>query len=461
MKLSDDLKYTDQLLQLTKDFSNRFLSVADKLAPHKVFHSLPAVALPQTGIGGAATLEKFRQLYGDQLTAASGPRFWGFVTGGVTPAALMGDWLTSAMDLNVSSSGTVATCIEEDTLRQLKSLFGIPAEFLGAFVSGATMANFTGLAIARQWLGLQQGVDVAADGMNALQDVRILSSVPHSSILKSMSMLGLGRNSLVRIPALPNRESVDLQALENYLKEHPNQPFIYIANAGTVNTVDFDDIAAIVALKQQYNFWLHVDAAFGGFAACSTEYKSLLNGWEAADSITVDAHKWLNVPYDAAMIFNRHPELQVSVFQNPGAAYLGDPLREFHYNNYIPENSRRLRALPAWFSLQAYGREGYQYIVENNVHLARKLGTLIASDPRLKLLAPVRLCVVCFTLDVPEETQADAVSGFLTALNNSGVVYMTRTQYQGQPAIRAALVNWRTTEKDIQLVWDTIQQLLT
>src|SRR6516225_7373530 len=113
MKLSDDLKYTDQLLQLTKDFSNRFLSVADKLAPHKANHSLPTVTLPQAGMGGAATLEKFRQLFGDHLTAATGPRYWGFVTGGVTPAALMGDWITSALDLNGSSSGTVATCIEE------------------------------------------------------------------------------------------------------------------------------------------------------------------------------------------------------------------------------------------------------------------------------------------------------------------------------------------------------------
>ncbi|MFB6453942.1 pyridoxal phosphate-dependent decarboxylase family protein [Chitinophaga sp. Hz27] len=460
MRLTDDLKYTDQLLQLTKDFSSKFLSATDKLAPHKEIRSLPSVSLPIAGLGGAATLEKFRQHYGDALTAASGPRYWGFVTGGVTPAALMGDWITSALDMNASNSGSVAVQLEKDVLHQLRALFGLPDHFLGAFVSGATMANFTGMAIARQWVGEQQGVNIAADGISALKEIKVLAAVPHSSILKSMSMLGIGRNSLVRIPTIPNREAMDLHALEYYLREHPGQPYIIVASAGTVNTVDFDDIAAMVAIKKKYNCWLHVDAAFGGFAACSAEFAHLLQGWEEADSITVDAHKWLNVPYDAAMIFAKHPALQLTVFQNPGAAYLGDPFATFHYSNYIPENSRRLRALPVWFTLQAYGKEGYSYIVENNVRLARKLGTYIASEPVLKLLAPVRLCVVCFTMDVEAEEQASAVDQFLERINNSGIVYMTRTVYNGQPAIRAALVNWRTTDKDIEMVWATIQQLL-
>ncbi|NIG54850.1 aminotransferase class I/II-fold pyridoxal phosphate-dependent enzyme [Chitinophaga sp. Cy-1792] len=460
MRLTDDLKYTDQLLQLTKEFSSKFLSATDKLAPHKEIRSLPSVSLPVAGLGGVATLEKFRQHYGDALTAATGPRYWGFVTGGVTPAALMGDWITSVLDLNGSNSGSVAAHIEKDVVEQLRKLFGLPEQFLGAFVSGATMANFTGLAMARQWIGEQQGVNIAADGLSAVKDIKVLAAVPHSSILKSMSMLGIGRNNLVRIPAIPNRESIDLHALEYYLREHPGQSFIIVASAGTVNTVDFDDIAALAVLKKKYNCWLHVDAAFGGFAACSEDFAHLLQGWEEADSITVDAHKWLNVPYDAAMIFARHPALQLSVFQNPGAAYLGDPFASFHYSNYIPENSRRLRALPVWFTLQAYGQEGYRYIVDNNVRLARKLGTYIAAEPALKLLAPVRLCVVCFTLDVAAAEQEAAVDGLLERINNSGVVYMTRTVYAGQAAIRAALVNWRTTDKDIEIVWATMQKML-
>ncbi|WP_143307476.1 pyridoxal phosphate-dependent decarboxylase family protein [Chitinophaga vietnamensis] len=460
MKLRDDLKRTDQLLQLTKDFSSRFLSVIDKLAADKVVKPHAPIPLPDEGFGGVTTLEKFRQRYGDQLTAASGPRYWGFVTGGVTPAALMGDWIAAATDLNAADRDSAAFNIETETIALLKSLFNLPEHFLGAFVTGATMANFTGLAIGREWLGKQHGVDIAKDGMAALSSLKVLSCTPHSSIGKSLSMLGLGRNNLVKLPALPQREAVDIAALEQYLEAHKGQPFIYIANAGTVNTVDFDDLAAVAALKKKYDFWLHVDAAFGGFAACSADYSHLLQGWELADSITVDAHKWLNVPYDAAMIFSAHPDLQVEVFQNAGAAYLGDPAAHFNFINYVPENSRRQRALPAWFSLLAYGKDGYRQIVENNVQLAQQLGALIAQDKHFKLLAPVRLCVVCFTLDVPEAQQEMAVNQFLQELNASGLTCMTRTVYQGKHAIRAALVNWRTATKDVQLVYEKMKELV-
>ena len=203
------------------------------------------------------------------------------------------------------------------------------------------MANFSGLAIARQWLGSKYGIDVAEEGIGALSNVKILSCTPHSSAVKSMAMLGIGRKALVKIPSLPERESVDITALINYLEAHKGEPLIYIAAAGTVNTVDYDDLEALAALKRQYDFYLHVDAAFGGFAACHPDYRHFLNGWEFADSIAVDAHKWLNVPYDSGMIFTRHPQLQMAAFRNVGASYLPDPDEFFVYSNYSPENSRR------------------------------------------------------------------------------------------------------------------------
>lgn len=458
LKLHDDLKYTDQLLQLTKDFSSKFLSAIDKLAADKQVEINCRVAMPDRGMGGAAALEMFRQQYGNSLTAAAGPRYWGFVTGGVTPAALMGDWLTAAMDLNSSDKSSAAFYIETETIALLKELFGLPDLFLGCFVSGATMSNFTGLAVGRQWLGQQLGVDVAADGLAALPGLKVLSGTPHSSISKAMSMLGMGRNNLVPMPVLENRECVDIPALKIYLQENKG-PFIYVANAGTVNTVDFDNIAGLVKLRDEHGFWLHVDAAFGGFAACSDEWKFLLKGWEQADSITIDAHKWLNVPYDAAMIFCRHPALQTAVFQNAGAAYLGDPAVQFNFINNIPENSRRQRALPAWFSLMAYGKEGYRWLVENNITLAKQLGKVLEEDPNFMVLAPVRLCVVCFTLSVAAAVANEAVNEYLETLNATGVVCMTATVYDGRPAIRAALVNWRTSEKDIALAYETMKGL--
>lgn len=450
--LQHDLQHTSDLLQQVKDFSAAYLADIDSLPVRKDQSSYKDFNLPTTAKGGAYALSQFRDRYEQQLAGNTGARYWGFVTGGTTPAAIAGDWLASVLDMNAADKDGAAYQIEVDALKMLRQLLGLPEAFFGCFTSGATMSNFSGLAIARQWLGIQHGIDVAQEGMAALSGIKILSCMPHSSTVKSMAMLGIGRNALVQLPALADRESVDINALAEYLEAHVGEPLIFIASAGTVNTVDFDDIAALVALKKQYGFYLHIDAAFGAFAACHPDYKHLLEGWEWADSITVDAHKWLNVPYDAAMIFTRHPSIQMDVFKNVGAAYLGDPAKHFRYSNYTPENSRRLRALPAWYSLVAYGAEGYADIIANNIMLSKLLGERIAGSENFRLLAPVRLCGVCFTLKDPA-----AVDAFLAALTAGGKVLMTPTVYQGVPGIRAALVNWRTTMEDLEIAWGEME----
>ncbi|SFF03414.1 Glutamate or tyrosine decarboxylase [Chitinophaga sp. CF118] len=452
--LQRDLTQTDDLLQRVKDFSASFLSGIDTLPVRREQSSYAGFNLPEHGLGADNAFTKFRERFETHLAGNAGARYWGFVTGGTTTAALAGDWLTSVLDMNAADKDGPAYQVEIDALTMLRQLLGLPDTFFGCFTSGATMSNFSGLAIARQWLGVQLGVDVAQEGMGALSSAKILSCVPHSSTVKSMAMLGFGRNALVQLPALPDRESVDIEALKNYLEEHKGEPVIFVASAGTVNTVDYDNLEAIVALKKQYGFYLHVDAAFGAFAACHPDYRHLLKGWEWADSITVDAHKWLNVPYDAAMIFTRHPSLQLESFKNAGAAYLGDPAKDFKFSHYTPENSRRLRALPAWSSLVAYGADGYADIIGNNIRLSKQLGDLIDKSDNFRLLAPVRLCGVCFTTKDPS-----AVDEFLAALSARGIVFMTSTVYQGVPGIRAALVNWRTTEQDVEIAWEEMQSV--
>ncbi len=459
-RLEQDLSQLDNLLTAAQTLSAGFLSRLDELPASMQMPEQPEALLPEDGAGAIAILNRFREQYGPYLAAGSGPRYWGFVTGGVTPAALAGDWLSSAIDMNAADKGGAAFNIEIEALQMLRQLLGLPDTFAGSFVTGATMSNFAGLAVARQWLGRQYGKDIGQQGMGVLTDARVLSCVPHSSVPKCLSMLGFGRDALVRIPALPLRESVNIAALEAWLEQHKDQPVIYVASAGTVNTTDFDDLAALAALRQRYNFWLHVDAAFGGFAACSPRYRHLLKGWEAADSITIDAHKWMNVPYDAAMIFCKHPGLQADVFKNVGAAYLGDPAKDFNFIHHVPENSRRLRALPAWCTLLAYGRQGYRDIVEDNVQQARLLGSLIDESPYFKLLAPVNLCVACFTLNLPPEELAAATAAFLATLAERGVAFMTPTVYQDTPAIRAALVNWRTTTEDVRQTWREMENIV-
>lgn len=453
--LKNDHEHLASLLENTKEIAQNYFNEISQRPPATSYLPKEYVSLSANGIGAKNTLNLFFERYGSQMPASNGPRFWGLVTGGTTPASLLGDWLTSVYDLNLSHAGnSVAPNIELEAISMLRELFGLPASFSGTFVTGATMSNFAGLAIAREWIGQQYGKSVSQDGLHAIPPVKILSGEAHASSFKSLGMLGLGRNSLKVIPKLPeNREAVDIVQLRKALEEMNGEPCIVIANAGTVNTVDFDDIQAIAALKSEFKFWLHVDAAFGGFAACSPKFKHLLNGIEQADSITIDAHKWLNVPYDAAMIFTQHRDLQIAVFQNSGA-YLGAIAEPVDFIHLGPENSRRMRALPAWFSLLAYGKDGYRDIVEQNCAMAEKLGAKIASSKEFRLLAPVQMNVVCFTLN--GDMDAEKVKSFLAKLRDDGRVFMTPTIYLGTPGIRAAFSNWRTEEKDVDMAWQAM-----
>ncbi|MFF4896411.1 pyridoxal phosphate-dependent decarboxylase family protein [Streptomyces sp. NPDC001068] len=449
--LADDLARFPELLRSARDVAARALAGLDE-RPVAAPGPAPArAALPERGEGGAGALARFTERWAPGMSASAGPRYLGFVTGGVTPASLTGDWLTSAYDQNAAgAAGSWGTALERETVGWLAELFGLGQAHGGAFVTGATMSNTVGLAIAREWLGERLGVDVSRAGAAALGPVDVLSGSPHSSIGKALSVLGIGRDRLRPVPLLPgNREAVDVTALEAALAARDGRPVIVVANAGTVNTVDFDDLRAIAALKERHDFWLHVDGAFGAFAALSPAHAPLVAGLDAADSVCVDLHKWLNVPYDAAVQFTRRRDLQVAVFHNE-SSYLGLPTGEPDFLHLTPETSRRLRALPAWFSLTAYGRAGYREIVERNIAEARRLGSGVAALPGLRLLAPVRLNVACFTLaENPTQERVDALAGALAA---SGETFLTPTVYGGVPALRAAFSNWRTTEDDTRRV---------
>lgn len=452
--LAADLARLPELLDTTRRAAADALATLDARAvvppSGKPYDPEP---LPEHGAGTDAALAAFRDRWEPRLSASAGPRYLGFVTGGATPAALAGDWLTAVHDQNSNSAlDGAGQDLERETVGWLRELFHLGPAHTGTFVSGATMSNTTGLAIAREWLGERLGVSPSDDGVAALGPVRVLSGAPHSSIAKALSVLGLGRSSLVPVPTLPGREAVDPAALDRALADTPG-PAVVVANAGTVNTVDFDDLRAIAALRRRHDFWLHTDAAFGAFAALSPEHAHLADGLDASDSLCVDLHKWLNVPYDSAVQFTRRRDLQARVFQN-SAAYLG-PLGDHpDLVHLTPENSHRLRALAAWFTLRAYGRQGHREIVERDIACARALGEHLSQDPAFTLLAPVRLNVVCFTLaEAPTQARLNALREAA-----AGEVFVTPTVYAGTPALRAAFSNWRTTGADVRRAAEALRK---
>ena len=460
-RLKKDL---DEMASILDKVKNQGISYLDHLQSHPTSNTNninPQTSLPIDGWGAKNTLEYFNDTFEKIMVSSSGPKYWGFVTGGTTPASIAGDWLTAIYDQNAfkaSGQGDVSSQIEMETILLLLDLFNLSKNLSGGLVSGATMSNLTCLATARQWIGKQQGKDYAKEGMNG--SIHVLAALPHSSVLKAMALLGLGSVNITTIKTNHgNRESINLKDFEKKIRQLSGDPFILISSAGTVNTADFDDFEGISQLKKKFNFWWHIDAAFGGFASCSKTHRHLVNGWEYADSFTIDCHKWLNVPYENAifLIKESYKILQVETFQNSNAPYLENELDTVDYLNLLPENSRRLKALPVWFSLLAYGKSGIQGMVDNSIEHAQSFGNWIENCPYFELLAPVRLNTVCFTLNDYSE---ELVTTFLSLLNETGKVFMSPTFYLEKKGIRAAFVNWRTTAEDVSEVIELMQNLI-
>ncbi len=408
----------------------------------------PDLALPESGVGGAAALDLFRRTFEAGLSGSAGPRYLGYVTGGRRPPAPAGDRLAPAHAQNPSPGGdSGAPPLEVPTPWWPRGPCRGGGAFEGAFVSGATQANLVGLATGRQWAAARVGADAAEEGF-AGANLPVLAATPHASVLKALAILGLGRRSLLPVATLRGSEAVDPEGLDAALAALGGRPALVVANAGTVNTGAFDDLGAVREVCDRHGAWMHVDGAFGLFAAAVPDLAPRLRGLEGADSIATDAHKWLNVPYDAGLVFTRHPELQMAVFR-ASAPYLGAGEDLLHRT---PENSRRFRALPAWMALAAYGREGVGMVVARCCRLAAALGRWIESSRDYELLAPVGLNIVAFA---PRRGDRDALLAWLL---RDGRVFLTPTLLDGRPGIRAAFSSALTLEKDLDLVVAALAQ---
>src|SRR2546425_11089988 len=272
--------------------------------------------LPDDGDGGVAAVTRLLTFGVQAAINSAGPRFFHFVTGGSTPAALAADWLTSTLDNNAALwvSSPLGSKLEQVAIGWLKDLFSLPRSWGGVLTTGATMSNFTALAAARQWWGEEHGINVAERGMSGLPTVPVMASgFIHASAKKALSMLGIG-HEVVQLLSKDATGAIDLTALEQALIALKGAPAIVIATAGEVNAGGFDPIAAMADLAHRHRAWLHVDGAFGLFARVSPVTADLVDGVELADSVIADGHKWLNVPSASAFASSKTPRLPNPVF---------------------------------------------------------------------------------------------------------------------------------------------------
>jgi glutamate/tyrosine decarboxylase-like PLP-dependent enzyme len=438
-------------LRLAADAAVRYLGEVDSGLVRPPGPGEPGEALggelPEEGVGSLAALRALVDAAEAGATRSAGPRFFHFVMGGGTPAALGADWLAGALDQIAFNwvSSPFASRLEQISLDWLKELFGLPAAWSGVLTTGATTASFTGLAAARRWWGLEHGVDVEEEGLSGLPAVPVFASeYLHASAVKALAMLGIGRRQVRPVSDLGDG------------------PAIVIATAGDVNTGAFDPLAELADLAAEHGAWLHVDAAFGLLAAVSPRTRGLVRGIDRAHSVAVDGHKWLNVPYDCAAAFVHDAALHEGAFTST-AAYLGTPdASRPTFSSLGPELSRRARALPVWATLRAYGRDGYRAMVERHLDLAQRLAAAVDAAPDLERLADVPLNVVCFRYRPPcvPEDELDELNRRLgQAVLDDGRVFFGTTVQDGKVAFRPAIVNWRTGPEDVDLIVPIVREL--
>jgi glutamate/tyrosine decarboxylase-like PLP-dependent enzyme len=373
------------------------------------------------------------------LVAEPGGRYFGFVIGGSVPAALAADWLVTAWDQNAGLYvGAPSAAIAEDVAAGwLKELLDIPPEASYAFVTGGQMANFTALASARNHVLQRAGWDVERDGLTGAPRVRVVVGAKrHGTIDRALRMLGLGAPTDVVEADASGRLIADGLALTD-------EPTIVCAQAGEVNTGAFDPFDAIAdARDAAANAWLHVDGAFGLWAAVPRRLRHLVAGSARADSWATDAHKWLNVPYDCGVAFCRHPEAQLGAFSARAAYLVYAGARDAM--DWTPESSRRARGFPVYAAIRSLGRDGIAELVERCCAHARRFADGL-SELGAEVLNDVELNQVLFRFADDEQTRA-----LLAHVQQSGEAWMSGTEWDGRAAIRISVSSWQTTEDDVE-----------
>jgi glutamate/tyrosine decarboxylase-like PLP-dependent enzyme len=410
-------------------------------------------SLPEAPSDPAAVVEQLACAAEPGLVTTTGPRYFGFVTGGALPATVAAEWLTSAWDQNVGLyvMSPAAAVIEEVAAEWLTSLLGLPPDASIGFVTGCHMANFTGLAAARHELLRRAGWDVEADGFQDAPALRVIvGDEVHVSVVGALRMLGVGSRTLVRVAA-DDQGRMQVDALRTALAAS-DAPTIVCAQAGNVNTGAFDPLDAIADAAHERGAWLHIDGAFGLWASASPALRHHTRGVERADSWATDAHKWLNVPYDSGLVFTAHPGAHRAAMSMK-AAYLQrsqDEPREGM--DWTPESSRRARGTAIYAAIRSLGRQGIAEMIDRCCRLARRFRDRLTVDPRVRILNDVVLNQVLVRIEPAggDAQRADrATREAVRLVQEERVCWLGGTRWHDMDAIRISVSNWSTTEDDV------------
>lgn len=404
--------------------------------------------LPEGPTSPEQVLKTLDEVGSPATVASAGGRYYGFVTGGSLPATVAAGWLAAAWDQNGTYSvmSPAASKLEEVALRWLVDVLGLPPGTGGGFVTGATMANFTALAGARHAILKKQGWDVEARGLYGAPNINVvLGDEVHVSVLKALSMLGLGRERVVHVP-VDGQGRMRADALPEL-----DEATIVCIQAGNVNTGAFDPAKEICDAAHRSGAWVHIDGAFGLWALATPALAHLTTGLSGADSWAADAHKWLNVPYDSGLAFCREPE-NLRAAMSVSAAYLQQS-EQREPGHYTPELSRRARGIDVWAALYSLGRSGLVDLVERTCRLAFRFADGLRTAG-FQVLNDVVLNQVLVTFGDTDQTIK-----IIAALQDEGTFWAGATVWQGQTAMRISVSSWLTMEDDIDRSLEAVKRV--
>ncbi len=464
--------------QALRDLAQRMLDDAfaylRDVRQRPVWQAMPAhlspvfqTPAPRAPEGAEAAYRQFSEAVLPYAMGNIHPRFWAWVMGNGSMTGALAEFLAAVMNSNAGGGNHAAIQVEHQVIDWIKAMLGFPATASGLLTSGASMANLIGLAVARD---ARAGFDVRADGMCAAPQplVAYASIEAHSSNGRALELLGLGRAGLRRIPARADY-TLDIDALHSAIaadRAAGRRPICVIGSAGTVNTGAIDDLAGLAELCRRERLWFHVDGAIGAVAVLADAIRPRLAGMERADSIALDLHKWMHMPFEAGCVLVRDAGAHRRAFAM-AAEYLepcerGLAGNQAGFHEYGVQTSRQFRALKVWMTVKEHGLDRFGRLIARNVEQARNLGARVEAEAQLELLAPVALNIVCFRynpggLDVAALNRINRE--IMIRLQEEGTAALSDTVLAGRRCLRAAIVNYRSRQEDFDLLVEAVLRL--